>query len=124
MKLPGGIYCPARHPAIVRSPRPVVPTTATARMSAQLKTGLPLFTPPRIHPPAKPLKRLAFLAAFVRNPLQVAPQAVYDEDFVSSGRGRRQRAWVTSPALIKAVLLDQREKFQKITQIRLLSPLL
>ena len=93
-------------------------------MSAQLKTQLPRFTPPRIHPPAKPLKRLAFLAAFVRNPLQVAPQAVYEEDYVSSGSGRRQRAWITSPALIKAVLLDQRDKFQKLTQIRLLGPLL
>jgi cytochrome P450 len=79
--------------------------------------------PPRIVPPAKALGRLAFIATFVRNPLQVVPQAVYEEDFVSA-RPDSPRAWVTAPELVKAVLLDQRDKFQKITQIRLLSPLL
>ena len=84
----------------------------------------PRFAPPRITPPVKPLGRLAFMATFVRNPLQVVPQAAYQDDFVSSGRGRTQRIWITAPALIKAVLLDQREKFQKLTQIRLLGPVL
>jgi cytochrome P450 len=67
---------------------------------------------------------LAFLAAFVRNPLEVAPQAVYEEDLVANPVGRVQRVWITSPALVKAVLLDEREKFQKLSQIRLLAPLL
>jgi cytochrome P450 len=80
--------------------------------------------PPRIRPPAKPLKGLAFLAAFVRNPLEVAPQAVYEQDLVANPLGRTQRLWITSPALVKAVLLDEREKFRKLAQIRLLSPLL
>jgi cytochrome P450 len=93
-------------------------------MSALLKPVPPRFTPPRITPPAKPLGRLSFMATFVRNPLQVVPQAAYQEDFVSSGSTGSQRIWITAPALIKAVLLDQREKFQKLTQIRLLSPVL
>jgi cytochrome P450 len=80
--------------------------------------------PPRIVPPAAPLRGLAFLAAFVRNPLEVAPQAVYEQDIFDSALGRTQRLWVTSPALVKTVLLDEREKFQKLSQIRLLSPLL
>jgi len=80
--------------------------------------------PPRIVPPAKPLKGLAFLAAFVRNPLEVMPQAVYEKDTVDNPLGGTQRLWITSPALVKAVLLDEREKFQKLSQIRLLSPLL
>jgi cytochrome P450 len=92
--------------------------------SAWMKLTPPRFTPPRVIPPAAPLNRLAFIATFVRNPLQVAPQAVYDEDFVSFGGASAPRVWVTAPALIKAVLLDEREKFHKITQIRLLSPLL
>ena len=79
--------------------------------------------PPRIVAPSAPLGRMAFIATFVRNPLQVVPQAVYDEDFVSF-RANAPRVWVTAPELVKAVLLDQRDKFQKITQIRLLSPLL
>ena len=80
--------------------------------------------PPRIVPPAQPLKGLAFLAAFVRNPLEVTPQAVYEQDTVVNPLGRTQRLWITSPALVKTVLLDEREKFQKLSQIRLLSPLL
>ncbi len=80
--------------------------------------------PPRIVPPAKPLKGLAFLAAFVRNPLEVAPQAVYEQDVYAGSLGGMQRLWITSPALVKTVLLDEREKFQKLSQIRLLEPLL
>jgi cytochrome P450 len=80
--------------------------------------------PARIIPPAQPLKGLAFLAAFVRNPLQVVPQAVYEQDLVENTVGSAQRLWITSPALVKTVLLDEREKFQKLSQIRLLSPLL
>ena len=80
--------------------------------------------PARIVPPEAPLRGLRFLAAFVRNPLEVAPRAVYEEDLVVNPIGRVQRLWVTAPALVKAVLLDERDKFQKLSQIRLLSPLL
>ena len=61
------------------------------------------------------------MTTFVRNPLEVIPQAAYEEDYVTIGSAR---AWVTSPAIIKAVLLDERDKFRKLTQIRLLGPLL
>lgn len=80
--------------------------------------------PPRVQPPPRPLKGLAFLSAFVRNPLEVAPQAVYERDLVMNAVGGMQRLWITAPALVKTVLLDEREKFQKLSQIRLLSPLL
>ena len=80
--------------------------------------------PPRITPPAKPLGRLAFIATFVRNPLEVVPQGVYENDFHRDGGAGAARAWISGPSLIKTVLLDEREKFQKLTQIRLLSPLL
>jgi len=78
------------------------------------------FIPPRIVPPERPLGAFAFARRFVRNPLEVVPRAVYADDLVPMGR----RVWITSPALVKAVLLDQREQFRKTTQIRLLSPLL
>jgi cytochrome P450 len=80
--------------------------------------------PPRIVPPAKPLAGLRFARTFLRNPLEVVPQAAYEEDFVPFGGTRSPRAWITSPALVKAVLLDQRDMFCKRTQIRLLGPLL
>jgi cytochrome P450 len=82
---------------------------------------LSVLTPPRIAPPAQAPKGLRFMATFVRNPLEVIPQAAYVEDHVAAGT---HRAWVTSPSIIKAVLLDEREKFRKITAIRLLGPLL
>jgi cytochrome P450 len=80
-------------------------------------------TPPHVEPSSRRLGRLGFMHAFVRNPLEVIPRAAYEEDFVPGSAGG-ERIWITSPALIKAVLLDEREKFQKITQIRLLRPLL
>ncbi len=83
-----------------------------------------MLIPPRVVPPPKPLGRLAFIAQFVRNPLQAIPQAVYEEDFVPLGGANARTVWVTSPALIRAVLVDQRDKFRKLTQIRLLGPLL
>jgi cytochrome P450 len=88
-----------------------------------MSAAFPRFTPPRIVPSSRPLGRFAFAATFVRNPLEVVPQAAYEEDFVPVGENGA-RIWVTSPALIKAVLLDERDKFQKLTQIRLLRPLI
>ena len=79
---------------------------------------------PRIIPPEQPLGRLAFVTTFVRNPLAVVPRAAYEEDFVASLSGPRPYACVTSPGLVKTVLLDERDKFGKRSQIRLLGPLL
>ena len=56
----------------------------------------------------------------MRNPLDAIPRAVYEDDWHES----RGRVWISDPALVKAVLLDERDKFHKIAQIRLLSPLL
>jgi cytochrome P450 len=84
----------------------------------------PRLVPPRIAPPAQPLEGLAFLARFVRNPLSVVPQAAYEGDLVAMMRGKTPILWITAPALVRQVLLDEREKFLKLAQIRLLSPLL
>ena len=90
---------------------------------AALRTPAPVPIPSTITPPSRPLNRLAFFARFLRNPLLVVPQAVYEQDLVRLG-GSTPVAWVTEPNLIKAVLLDEREKFQKLAQIRILGPLL
>jgi cytochrome P450 len=80
--------------------------------------------PARIEPPARQPSGLAFVARFVRNPLEVVPREAYEEDLVPGGGGRVPRVWVTAPELVKTVLLDERDKFRKLTQIRLLGPLL
>ena len=84
----------------------------------------PRLVPPRIAPPPQPLRGLAFLAGFVRNPIGVVPQAAYEGDLVAYARGRREIVWITAPELIRQVLLDEREKYLKLAQIRLLSPFL
>jgi cytochrome P450 len=80
--------------------------------------------PPHVPPAPEPLGRITSVTTFLRNPLRALPKAVYDEDWVSMATSRMPRVWVTSPSLIKAVLLDERDKFGKLTQIRLLGPML
>lgn len=84
--------------------------------------GAPL-VPPTIVPPQRPLGRIATISRFVRNPLLVVPAAAYHEDFVHGSKSP-PTVWISAPDLVKAVLLDNRETFQKLVQIRLLSPLL
>ena len=60
-------------------------------------------------PPAAPLPLPRYLLRFIRNPLSVMPQSVYEEPIVQHGR----RTWVTDPALVKTILLDERESFPK-----------
>ncbi|HET7198363.1 MAG TPA: cytochrome P450 [Burkholderiales bacterium] len=79
-----------------------------------------VLTPPRVSPPEVPLGRLAFMATFIRNPLEAMPRAVYERDIVPYGG----RVWVTAPSLVRTVLLDERERYRKLSSIRLLGPLL
>ena len=90
--------------------------------AARLRPIMPRvpFVPARITPPAQPLAGARFIATFARNPLEVLPRPVYEKD-VYRYRGR---LYVTAPALLKEVFLDRREEFQKVVQIRFLSPLL
>ncbi|HEX2650249.1 MAG TPA: cytochrome P450, partial [Burkholderiales bacterium] len=48
------------------------------------------------------------------------PRAVYERDLVRY----RARVWITAPALVRTVLLDERERYRKLSSIRLLGPLL
>lgn len=78
------------------------------------------FVPARITPPVHPLGGVRFIATFARNPLEVLPRPVYEQDLYRY----RGRLYVTAPALLKEVFLDRREEFQKVVQIRFLAPLL
>jgi hypothetical protein len=52
------------------------------------------------------------------------PRAAYEQDLVEGSAGLVRRVWITSPEHVKAVLLDERDKFRKLAQVRLLGPLL
>ncbi len=80
--------------------------------------------PPHVEPSARPRGRIAFLAAALANPLQTIPAPVYEEDTFARLEARPPRLWITEPSLIRTVLLEERDKYRKLTQIRLLSPLL
>jgi cytochrome P450 len=56
----------------------------------------------------------------VRNPLEAIPRSVYERDAVPYGA----RVWITAPALVRTVLLDERERYRKLSTLRLLGPLL
>ena len=60
------------------------------------------------------------MAAFVRNPLEVLPRQVYEQDLYAY----RDRVWVTAPSLVRTVLRDEIDKYSKAVIMRLLGPLL
>lgn len=95
-----------------------------AAATRPVNAAQPPLIPPRIVPPARALGGIAFIASFIRNPLAVVPQAAYEEDFVRLSARGGAFVCVTAPEMIRTVLLDEREKFQKLSQIRLLRPLL
>jgi cytochrome P450 len=81
----------------------------------------PLY-PPNFNPPAKPLSLPKFAAAMATNPLSVVPEAAYREPLVKYGR---RFYWVTDPTLIKRILLDDRDKFDKApVESQILKPLM
>src|SRR5262245_12521812 len=88
------------------------------------RSAAPLHVP-RVTPLDSPVGTLSFFAKLLQNPLRVLPAAAYEEGMVFAGRAGRTVCWITDPALIKTVLLDKRDIFQRtsITQ-RILGPLL
>jgi cytochrome P450 len=103
-----------KAPASVRSE-----FVSVRKENLSVESGSPALLP-RIAPPSAPLRRLAFLRAFVRNPLEAIPRAVYEQDIYAN----RGRVWITSSPLVRTVLLDERDKFRKLSTVRLLGPLL
>ena len=88
-----------------------------------VESAAPL-TPPRVVPPKRPQGRLAFAANFVRNPLASIPEAVYEQDLVTYDKGRVPIVWITDPAYIKKLTLESWQDFSKVSQKRILGPLL
>lgn len=73
----------------------------------------PALYPPTIVPPPAPLPLWRFLPTFIRNPLRVLPEPVYRERMYAPPRFSGWFAWITDPALVERVLLDEHEHFPK-----------
>jgi cytochrome P450 len=69
--------------------------------------------PPTVIAPPRPLPLRRFLLTFVRNPLRSLPQSVYAEPIVVHDSGRSVVAYVTDPALVERVLLQDAQRFPK-----------
>jgi len=69
--------------------------------------------PARIDPPAQPLTLLALLRAVVRNPIESWPRAVYREHLHRARMPGRDAVFVMCPALIRQVLVDEADSFEK-----------
>ena len=70
-------------------------------------------TPARIDPPARPLPLIQLLRTVVRNPLEAWPSAVYQEHLYRSRVLGRDAIYVMHPALIRQVLVDDADSFDK-----------
>jgi cytochrome P450 len=98
--------------------------TAALKLEAKAESSTGrAFYPHRVEPLQKRLGKLRFFVNFLKNPLRVLPKEVYEADMVAGDQGRLV-TWITEPSLIKTVLLDRRDHFNKAIQIRLLGPLL
>jgi cytochrome P450 len=69
--------------------------------------------PPAIAPPPSPLPLWRFVPTFVRNPLRTLPAPVYREPIFVPPAFHGRFAWITDPALVERVLLEEHEHFPK-----------
>src|SRR5262245_23366804 len=97
----------------------------TDRCDAQSGTQSTLVIPARVDPPALPLPMLALLRAVARNPIESWPRAVYREHLYRSRMPGRDAVFVMHPALIRQVLVDEADAFEKgVMARRALGPVL
>ena len=98
-------------PASVLS-RPVntMRTTERHRIDKQAGNGA---IPCRIVPPPRPLSAFRLLRGAVRNPIETWPAEVYQRTFFQSSVLGHRYAFVSGPDLIKQVLVDQADSFEK-----------
>jgi len=71
------------------------------------------FVPPTVRPPPAPLPLWRFVPTFIVNPLKAIPEPVYHEPIVVPGMLGGRLAWVTEPALVERILLDDHQIFPK-----------
>ncbi|MGI9570627.1 MAG: cytochrome P450, partial [Desulfobulbia bacterium] len=82
------------------------------------------FYPPYIKPPPKPLSTFQYFKTVLSNALLSIPEPVYDEPIYST-RSFPPIVYVTDPNLVKEVLVDRQEEFEKEPVARrLLKPLI
>jgi cytochrome P450 len=74
--------------------------------------------PVRVTPPAEPLPALKLLRTVIRNPIEVWPQAVYEQPLYRRRMLNRDTVFVMDPDLVRTVLVDEAAKFSKSEAMR------
>jgi cytochrome P450 len=74
--------------------------------------------PPTVAPHAGTLRQLGFMLGNLRNPLSSLPAAVYEEPFVAFPEAKTPMIWITDPGMVKTVMLEKRQAFQKPPSIK------
>ena len=74
--------------------------------------------PARVVPPEAGMRSLRLIRTVVRNPIEAWPQAVYEEPVFRSRIFGRETVFVSSPDLIRQVLVDQADSFVKAETMR------
>jgi cytochrome P450 len=67
----------------------------------------------RVIPPATPLSLPRLLVTAVKNPLEVWPQAVYEQPLYRRSFASREIVFVSDPEMIKTILVDEADAFEK-----------
>ncbi len=81
--------------------------------------------PARVVPPTEPLSTLRYIRTVVRNPLEVWPEAIYQQPIYVDRFMGRETLFVMEPDLVKQMLIDEPERYRKSDMMkRLLEPAL
>ena len=72
----------------------------------------------RVSPPHRPLTPLRLLRGIVRNPIETFPQGVYETPIYRTRFFGRETVFVSDPELVRQVLVDQADAFQKAESMR------
>ncbi|GJD53383.1 Putative cytochrome P450 132 [Methylobacterium crusticola] len=72
----------------------------------------------RIVPPARPLGPVRLIRTVVRNPIEAWPEAIYREPLYRSKFLGRSSLFVMAPPLIRKVLMDEADSFEKSEVLR------
>ncbi|ACA20913.1 cytochrome P450 [Methylobacterium sp. 4-46] len=87
-------------------------------MTAQPTLPLDWPTTARLDPPEAPLAPLRYIRTVVRNPVETWPRAVYRDRVYQSTFLGRATLFVMDPGLVRTVLVDRAESFEKSEVLR------
>lgn len=82
-------------------------------LTAETVADAPSLRPPTVVAPSEPLPLAKFLPTFIRNPLRAIPQQSYEDPYVIFRNSRATTVYVTDPALVERVLLQEADEFPK-----------